>query len=171
MGTRLRLQPDVRAPAHTHGRYRTLGIFLPSLPQDELTMDNISRSGLVNMCRYMGLPPFGNDNFLRYCLRSKLRAITQARFGWIETTWRCCETARPTILCDGIVGGAFAYRKSYVCRGHHVIRTAHTSVQRRFQRLNYLHSTSLHLSKILQDDQRILWEGVSSLTKQELQVS
>ncbi|CAN0315929.1 unnamed protein product, partial [Ectocarpus sp. 12 AP-2014] len=64
--------------------------------KDELTMDNISRSGLVNMCRYMGLPPFGNDNFLRYCLRSKLRAITQ-------------------------------------------------------------------------DDQRILWEGVSSLTKQELQ--
>ncbi|CBJ30050.1 conserved unknown protein [Ectocarpus siliculosus] len=59
-------------------------------------MDNISRSGLVNMCRYMGVPPFGNDNFLRYCLRSKLRAITQ-------------------------------------------------------------------------DDQRILWEGVSSLTKQELQ--
>lgn len=45
--------------------------------QDELTMDNISRSGLVNMCRYMGLPPFGNDNFLRFQLRSKLRAITQ----------------------------------------------------------------------------------------------
>ncbi|CAM9287275.1 unnamed protein product [Scytosiphon promiscuus] len=64
--------------------------------KDELTMDNISRSGLVNMCRYMGVPPFGNDNFLRYCLRSKLRTITQ-------------------------------------------------------------------------DDQRILWEGVSSLTKQELQ--
>ncbi|CAM9287906.1 unnamed protein product, partial [Hapterophycus canaliculatus] len=64
--------------------------------KDELTMDNISRSGLVNMCRYMGVSPFGNDNFLRYCLRSKLRAITQ-------------------------------------------------------------------------DDQRILWEGVSSLTKQELQ--
>ncbi|CAM9092745.1 unnamed protein product [Laminaria digitata] len=64
--------------------------------KDELTMDNISRSGLVNMCRYMGLPPFGNDNFLRFQLRSKLRAITQ-------------------------------------------------------------------------DDQRILWEGVSSLTKQELQ--
>lgn len=40
-------------------------------------MDNISRSGLVNMCRYMGLPPFGNDNFLRFQLRSKLRAITQ----------------------------------------------------------------------------------------------
>lgn len=43
-------------------------------------MDNISRSGLVNMCRYMGVPPFGNDNFLRYQLRSKLRAITQVIF-------------------------------------------------------------------------------------------
>ena len=40
-------------------------------------MDNISRSGLVNMCRYMGVSPFGSDNFLRYSLRSKLRAITQ----------------------------------------------------------------------------------------------
>lgn len=50
-------------------------------------MDNISRSGLVNMCRYMGLPPFGNDNFLRFQLRSKLRAITQVHSsgvkGWL----------------------------------------------------------------------------------------
>lgn len=45
--------------------------------QDELTLDNISRSGLVNMCRYMGLPGYGTDNFLRFQLRSKLRAITQ----------------------------------------------------------------------------------------------
>ncbi|CAN0324783.1 unnamed protein product, partial [Discosporangium mesarthrocarpum] len=67
------------------------------LVQDELTLDNISRASLVNMCRYMGLPPFGSDNFLRFQLRSTLRAIKQ------------------------------------------------------------------------QDDQRILWEGVNSLTKQELQ--
>lgn len=51
----------------------------PAFCKDELTMDNISRSGLANMCRYMGLPPFGNDNFLRFQLRSKLRAITQVR--------------------------------------------------------------------------------------------
>lgn len=52
---------------------------LLSSPQDELTMDNISRSGLVNMCRYMGLTPFGSDNFLRFQLRNKLRAITQVK--------------------------------------------------------------------------------------------
>ena len=68
-------------------------------PQDELTMDNISRSGLVNMCRYMGLPPFGNDNFLRYCLRSKLRAITQARRRLIQATWRCCENGKANVSC------------------------------------------------------------------------
>lgn len=51
--------------------------FLFSGQQDELTLDNISRSGLVNMCRYMGLAPFGSDNFLRFQLRAKLRAITQ----------------------------------------------------------------------------------------------
>ncbi|CAB1105642.1 unnamed protein product [Ectocarpus sp. CCAP 1310/34] len=85
-----------RQYALTHPSVPTLLVLLVGFAQDELTMDNISRSGLVNMCRYMGVPPFGNDNFLRYCLRSKLRAITQ-------------------------------------------------------------------------DDQRILWEGVSSLTKQELQ--
>lgn len=49
-------------------------------------MDNISRSGLVNMCRYMGVPPFGNDNFLRYQLRSKLRAITQVIFCVTQVT-------------------------------------------------------------------------------------
>lgn len=53
-------------------------VLLSSL-QDELTMDNISRSGLVNMCRYMGLTPFGSDNFLRFQLRNKLRAVTQVR--------------------------------------------------------------------------------------------
>lgn len=62
-----------------HSSVPTLLFLLAGFAQDELTMDNISRSGLVNMCRYMGVPPFGNDNFLRYCLRSKLRAITQVR--------------------------------------------------------------------------------------------
>lgn len=78
----LRLATDVVATClltHMAPHSRRASHFTPHLPQDELTMDNISRSGLVNMCRYMGLPPFGNDNFLRYCLRSKLRAITQAR--------------------------------------------------------------------------------------------
>nr|XP_010912753.1 mitochondrial proton/calcium exchanger protein [Elaeis guineensis]XP_010912754.1 mitochondrial proton/calcium exchanger protein [Elaeis guineensis]XP_010912755.1 mitochondrial proton/calcium exchanger protein [Elaeis guineensis]XP_029118429.1 mitochondrial proton/calcium exchanger protein [Elaeis guineensis] len=42
---------------------------------DELTLDNISRPRLVNMCKYMGIPPFGTDNYLRYMLRRTLQKI------------------------------------------------------------------------------------------------
>ncbi|CAN0385021.1 unnamed protein product, partial [Phaeothamnion confervicola] len=45
--------------------------------KDELTLDNISRAQLVSMCRFMGLQPFGSDNFLRFQLRSHLRDIVQ----------------------------------------------------------------------------------------------
>lgn len=44
---------------------------------DELTLDNISRSRLVSMCKYMGIQSYGTDAYLRYLLRSKLR--------WIKT--------------------------------------------------------------------------------------
>lgn len=64
--------------------------------KDELTLENTSSAQLANLCRFMGLTPFGGDNFLRFQLRTHLRAIRQ-------------------------------------------------------------------------DDQRILWEGVESLTKAELQ--
>ncbi|KAG2410372.1 Integrin-linked protein [Vigna angularis] len=40
---------------------------------DELTLDNISRPRLVNMCKYMGISPFGTDAYLRYMLRKHLR--------------------------------------------------------------------------------------------------
>ncbi|KAK9673526.1 hypothetical protein RND81_12G173100 [Saponaria officinalis] len=42
---------------------------------DELTLDNISRPRLVNMCKYMGITPFGTDAYLRFMLRNKLRKI------------------------------------------------------------------------------------------------
>lgn len=42
---------------------------------DELTTDNMSRSQLVSLCRYMGLPPYGGDNFLRFQLRSKINSL------------------------------------------------------------------------------------------------
>ncbi|XP_026660072.2 mitochondrial proton/calcium exchanger protein-like isoform X2 [Phoenix dactylifera] len=42
---------------------------------DELTLDNISRPRLVNMCKYMGISPYGTDNYLRFMLRRKLRWI------------------------------------------------------------------------------------------------
>ncbi|KAJ7947432.1 LETM1 and EF-hand domain-containing protein 1, mitochondrial-like [Quillaja saponaria] len=42
---------------------------------DELTLDNISRPRLVNMCKYMGINPFGTDAYLRYMLRKRLQSI------------------------------------------------------------------------------------------------
>ncbi|KAM3403917.1 hypothetical protein ACQJBY_007177 [Aegilops geniculata] len=42
---------------------------------DELTLDNMSRARLVNMCKYMGIRPFGTDHYLRFMLRKKLRDI------------------------------------------------------------------------------------------------
>eukprot|EP01018_Ginkgo_biloba_P006597 Gb_30158 [translate_table: standard] len=44
---------------------------------DELTLDNISRPRLVNMCKYMGIKPYGTDAYLRYMLRSKLARIKE----------------------------------------------------------------------------------------------
>uniref|UniRef100_A0A1D1XQF2 LETM1 and EF-hand domain-containing protein 1, mitochondrial n=1 Tax=Anthurium amnicola TaxID=1678845 RepID=A0A1D1XQF2_9ARAE len=42
---------------------------------DELTLDNISRPRLVNMCKYMGIQPYGTDKYLRYMMRRKLQQI------------------------------------------------------------------------------------------------
>ncbi|XP_010413638.1 PREDICTED: LETM1 and EF-hand domain-containing protein 1, mitochondrial [Camelina sativa] len=44
---------------------------------DELTLDNISRPRLVNMCKYMGISPYGTDAYLRYMLRKRLRSIKE----------------------------------------------------------------------------------------------
>lgn len=32
---------------------------------DELTLDNLERIHLSNMCRFLGIQPFGSDAFLR----------------------------------------------------------------------------------------------------------
>jgi LETM1 and EF-hand domain-containing protein 1, mitochondrial len=45
--------------------------------RDELTLANITRPQLVSMCRYMGLQTYGSDDFLRFQLRNKLRAIKE----------------------------------------------------------------------------------------------
>ncbi|CAN6468084.1 unnamed protein product [Victoria cruziana] len=42
---------------------------------DELTLDNISRPRLINMCKYMGISPYGTDAYLRYMLRKRLAWI------------------------------------------------------------------------------------------------
>ena len=42
---------------------------------DELTLDNMPRMQLINMCKYMNIPPYGNDNVLRFQLRHKIRGL------------------------------------------------------------------------------------------------
>ncbi|PIA45850.1 hypothetical protein AQUCO_01600234v1 [Aquilegia coerulea] len=42
---------------------------------DELTLDNINRPRLVNMCKYMGISPYGTDSYLRFMLRKRLQWI------------------------------------------------------------------------------------------------
>ena len=52
-------------------------IKIARLFKDELTLANVSRPQLVSMCRYMGLPPYGADAFLRFQLRAKLSSIKE----------------------------------------------------------------------------------------------
>lgn len=44
---------------------------------DNLTLDNMGRMQLINMCKYMGIPPYGNDNILRFQLRHKIRLLKE----------------------------------------------------------------------------------------------
>lgn len=44
---------------------------------DELTLPNLSESQLRALCKYMGLPLYGNAAILRYQIRSKLRNIIE----------------------------------------------------------------------------------------------
>ena len=45
--------------------------------QDDLTLDNMPRMQLVNMCRYMQLQPYGADAFLRFQLRHRIRQLKE----------------------------------------------------------------------------------------------
>ena len=42
---------------------------------DELTLDSVDRVQLVNMCKFVNIPSYGTDTFLRYQLRSALKGI------------------------------------------------------------------------------------------------
>eukprot|EP00887_Chlorella_sp_A99_P005186 scaffold1.g5186.t1 len=44
---------------------------------DELTLDNLERSQLVSLCRFVGIQPFGTDAFLRGRLRRHLLEIKE----------------------------------------------------------------------------------------------
>ena len=46
-----------------------------TLFNDELTLDNLERIHLINLCRFVGISPFGTDAFLVSRLRNHLREI------------------------------------------------------------------------------------------------
>lgn len=45
--------------------------------QDTLTLDNMPRMQLINMCKYMGIPPYGYDSFLRFQLRHRMKKLKE----------------------------------------------------------------------------------------------
>ena len=45
--------------------------------QDDLTLDNMPRMQLINMCKYMSIPPYGSDSFLRFQLRHRIRMLKE----------------------------------------------------------------------------------------------
>lgn len=45
--------------------------------QDDLTLDNMPRMQLINMCKYMSIPPYGSESFLRFQLRHKIRLLKE----------------------------------------------------------------------------------------------
>ena len=42
---------------------------------DEFTLDHISRGQLTNMCKFVGLSPYGTDSYLRRTLKEKLKEL------------------------------------------------------------------------------------------------
>lgn len=45
--------------------------------KDDLTLDNMPRMQLINMCKYMSIPPYGNNNLLRLQLRHRIRVLQE----------------------------------------------------------------------------------------------
>jgi len=45
--------------------------------KDDLHIDNMPRMQLINMCKYMGIHPYGSDAFLRFQLRHKIRVLRE----------------------------------------------------------------------------------------------
>jgi len=42
---------------------------------DNLTLDNMGRMQLINMCKYMGIAPYGNDDILRFQLQHRINRL------------------------------------------------------------------------------------------------
>jgi LETM1 and EF-hand domain-containing protein 1 len=58
-------------------------IRMARLFKDELTLENVSRPQLVNMCQFMRLNPFGADSFLRF------QVGNHSSYAFFALTYRC----------------------------------------------------------------------------------
>jgi len=45
--------------------------------EDDLTLDNMGRMQLMNLCKYMGVSPYGSNDLLRFYLRHRIRALKE----------------------------------------------------------------------------------------------
>ena len=52
-------------------------IHYANLFQDDLTLDNMPRMQLINMCKYMSIAPYGADSILRFQLRHRIRTLKE----------------------------------------------------------------------------------------------
>jgi len=50
----------------------------------------LQRVHLINLCRFIGVTPFGTDEFLRVRLRARLAAIKVRRTQCLVTAWFGC---------------------------------------------------------------------------------
>ena len=76
---------------------------------DELTLDNLERIQLVNLCRFVGIPPFGTDAFLASRLRAHLARIKVRTNPFMLCT--TCRWQRPTgcLACRKHILAVYGY--------------------------------------------------------------
>lgn len=65
--------PDLRSKAYLFTNNEIFNA--AKLFEDNLVLDNLSRSQLIAIVKFMSIRPFGTDAFLRYLIRQKLQSI------------------------------------------------------------------------------------------------
>ncbi len=95
-------------------------IEMSQLFKDSITLDTVSRSHLVAMCKYMGLNAFGSDPFLRFQLRSAIRDIREDDQSILWEGPESLSTEELKIACD-----ERGMRASGLSRGEYVDQLQH----------------------------------------------
>jgi len=63
--------------------------------EDSLMLDNLGRMQLINLCKYMGISPYGSNDLLRFYLRHKIRVLKDDDQ---RITWEGIDTLTKTEL-------------------------------------------------------------------------